>query len=161
MYRSGGFEMETAADYFGSLVFNDDVMRKMLPKDVYKALRRTVEEGKDLDLNVANSVANAMKNWAVEKGCTHYTHWFQPMTGITAEKHEAFISPQDGGRALLEFSGKELIKGEPDASSFPSGGIRATFEARGYTASDKLCFHKRQYALHSDSLLLIFRGGPR
>ena len=123
--------METAADFFGSLVFNDEVMRKMLSKDVYKALRRTVDEGKDLDLNVANSVANAMKNWAVEKGCTHYTHWFQPMTSITAEKHEAFISPQEGGKALLEFSGKELIKGEPDASSFPSGGLRATFEARG------------------------------
>ena len=142
--------METAADYFGSLVFNDDVMRKMLPKDVYKALRRTVEEGKDLDLNVANSVANAMKNWAVEKGCTHYTHWFQPMTGITAEKHEAFISPQDGGRALLEFSGKELIKGEPDASSFPSGGIRATFEARGYTAWDPT-----SYAFIKDNTLCI------
>ena len=142
--------METAADYFGSLVFNDDVMRKMLSKDVYRALKRTVEEGKDLDLNVANSVANAMKNWAVEKGCTHYTHWFQPMTGITAEKHEAFISPQDGGRALLEFSGKELIKGEPDASSFPSGGIRATFEARGYTAWDPT-----SYAFIKDNTLCI------
>ncbi len=142
--------METAADYFGSLVFNDDVMRRMLSKDVYRALKRTVEEGKDLDLNVANSVANAMKNWAVEKGCTHYTHWFQPMTGITAEKHEAFISPQDGGRALLEFSGKELIKGEPDASSFPSGGIRATFEARGYTAWDPT-----SYAFIKDNTLCI------
>ena len=142
--------METAADFFGSLVFNDEVMRKMLSKDVYKALRRTVDEGKDLDLNVANSVANAMKNWAVEKGCTHYTHWFQPMTSITAEKHEAFISPQEGGKALLEFSGKELIKGEPDASSFPSGGIRATFEARGYTAWDPT-----SYAFIKDNTLCI------
>ena len=150
MYRSGGFQMETAADFFGSLVFNDEVMRKMLSKDVYKALRRTVDEGKDLDLNVANSVANAMKNWAVEKGCTHYTHWFQPMTSITAEKHEAFISPQEGGKALLEFSGKELIKGEPDASSFPSGGIRATFEARGYTAWDPT-----SYAFIKDNTLCI------
>ena len=142
--------METAADFFGSLVFNDEVMRKMLSKDVYKALRRTVDEGKDLDFNVANSVANAMKNWAVEKGCTHYTHWFQPMTSITAEKHEAFISPQEGGKALLEFSGKELIKGEPDASSFPSGGIRATFEARGYTAWDPT-----SYAFIKDNTLCI------
>ena len=128
--------MESVEDYFGSLVFNDDVMRERLPKDVYKALRRTVDEGKDLDINIANAVANAMKNWAIEKGCTHYTHWFQPMTGITAEKHEAFIAPAAGGKVLLEFSGKELIKGEPDASSFPSGGLRATFEARGYTAWD-------------------------
>ena len=128
--------METVADYFGSMVFNDDVMKERLPKDVYKALRRTVDEGKDLDINIANAVANAMKNWAIEKGCTHYTHWFQPMTGITAEKHEAFIAPAAGGKVLLEFSGKELIKGEPDASSFPSGGLRATFEARGYTAWD-------------------------
>ena len=107
--------METVADYFGCLVFNDETMRERLPKDVYKALKKTVAEVKDLDLNVANSVANAMKTWAIEKGCTHYTHWFQPMTGITAEKHEAFISPIDGGKVLLEFSGKELIKGEPDA----------------------------------------------
>ncbi|NLZ69050.1 MAG: glutamine synthetase III, partial [Spirochaetales bacterium] len=119
--------METVADYFGSYVFNDEVMKERLPKEIYKALKKTVMEGKELDLTIANSVANAMKNWAVEKGCTHYTHWFQPMTGITAEKHEAFISPIDGGKVLLEFSGKELISGEPDASSFPSGGIRATF----------------------------------
>lgn len=128
--------METVSDYFGSMVFNDTVMLERLPKDVYKALKKTIAEGKDLDLNVANSVANAMKNWAVEKGATHFTHWFQPLTGMTAEKHEAFISPLDGGRVILEFSGKELIKGEPDASSFPSGGLRATFEARGYTAWD-------------------------
>ena len=142
--------METVADYFGSMVFNDDVMKERLPKDVYKALRRTVDEGKDLDINVANSVANAMKNWALEKGCTHYTHWFQPMTGITAEKHEAFISPAPGGKVLLEFSGKELIKGEPDASSFPSGGLRATFEARGYTAWDPT-----SYAFIKDGTLCI------
>ena len=128
--------MDSREDFFGSLVFNDDVMKERLPKDVYKALRQTVDEGKDLDLAIANPVANAMKNWALEKGCTHYTHWFQPMTGITAEKHDAFISPAPGGKAIFEFSGKELIKGEPDASSFPSGGIRATFEARGYTAWD-------------------------
>lgn len=128
--------MENVADYFGCMVFNDATMRERLPKDVYKALRKTIEEGKELDLNVANVVANAMKNWAVEKGATHYTHWFQPMTGITAEKHDAFIVPAEGGKVILDFSGKELIKGEPDASSFPSGGIRATFEARGYTAWD-------------------------
>ncbi len=128
--------METVRDYFGSMVFNDEVMLERLPKDVYRALKKTIAEGKDLDLNVANSVANAMKNWAVEKGATHYTHWFQPLTGMTAEKHDAFISPVDGGRVILEFSGRELIKGEPDASSFPSGGLRATFEARGYTAWD-------------------------
>ncbi len=142
--------METVADYFGSLVFNDETMRERLPKDVYKALKRTIAEGKDLDINVANSVANAMKNWAVENGCTHYTHWFQPMTGITAEKHEAFISPVEGGKVLLEFSGKELIKGEPDASSFPSGGLRATFEARGYTAWDPT-----SYAFIKDDTLCI------
>ena len=142
--------MESVADYFGSLVFNDDVMRERLPKDVYKALRRTVDEGKDLDINIANAVANAMKNWAIEKGCTHYTHWFQPMTGITAEKHEAFIAPAAGGKVLLEFSGKELIKGEPDASSFPSGGLRATFEARGYTAWDPT-----SYAFIKDETLCI------
>ena len=142
--------MEPVADYFGCLVFNDETMRERLPKDVYKALKKTVAEGKDLDLNVANSVANAMKTWAIEKGCTHYTHWFQPMTGITAEKHEAFISPIDGGKVLLEFSGKELIKGEPDASSFPSGGIRATFEARGYTAWDPT-----SYAFIKDDTLCI------
>jgi Uncharacterized protein related to glutamine synthetase len=144
------FKMETVADYFGSNVFNDEVMSERLPKDVYRALKKTIRDGKELDLNIANSVANAMKNWAVEKGCTHYTHWFQPMTGITAEKHEAFISPVDGGKVLLEFSGKELIKGEPDASSFPSGGIRATFEARGYTAWDPT-----SYAFIKDDTLCI------
>ena len=121
---------------YGSLVFNDKVMRNKLPKDVYKALRKTIENGTHLELDVANSVAVAMKEWAVENGATHYTHWFQPMTGFTAEKHDSFISPAEGGEVIMEFSGKELVKGEPDASSFPSGGLRATFEARGYTAWD-------------------------
>jgi len=121
---------------FGSAVFNDDVMQERLPRDVYKSLRKTIDEGKDLDLTVANAVASAMKDWAVEQGATHYTHWFQPLNGITAEKHDSFISPTSDGRVIMQFSGKELIKGEPDASSFPSGGLRATFEARGYTAWD-------------------------
>ena len=142
--------METVADYFGSMVFNDAVMREKLPKDIYKTLRKTVSEGKDIDLAVANSVANAMKTWALEHGCTHFTHWFQPMTGITAEKHDAFISPADGGRAILEFSGKALVKGESDASSFPSGGLRATFEARGYTAWDPT-----SYAFIRDDVLYV------
>ena len=142
--------METVADYFGSLVFNDAVMREKLPKDIYKTLRKTVSEGKDIDLAVANSVANAMKTWALEHGCTHFTHWFQPMTGITAEKHDAFLSPAEGGRAILEFNGKALVKGESDASSFPSGGLRATFEARGYTAWDPT-----SYAFIRDDVLYI------
>ena len=121
---------------YGSLVFNDNVMRNKLPKDMYKALRKTIENGTHLELDVANSVAVAMKEWAVENGATHYTHWFQPMTGFTAEKHDSFITPVGDGEVIMDFSGKELIKGEPDASSFPSGGLRATFEARGYTAWD-------------------------
>lgn len=127
---------ENVAEYFGCNVFNDVVMRERLPKNVYKAVLRTKQFGTALDPDVAEVVANAMKDWAVEKGATHYTHWFQPMTGVTAEKHDAFITPAPHGRVLIEFSGKELIKGEPDASSFPSGGLRATFEARGYTAWD-------------------------
>ena len=127
---------KSVPELFGSSVFNDDVMQERLPKDVYKSLRKTIDEGKDLDLNVANAVANAMKDWAVEKGATHYTHWFQPLNGITAEKHDSFISPTSDGRVIMQFSGKELVRGEPDASSFPSGGLRATFEARGYTAWD-------------------------
>ena len=123
-------------ELFGTSVFNDDVMQERLPRDVYKSLRKTIDEGKDLDLTVANAVANAMKDWAVEKGATHFTHWFQPLNGITAEKHDSFISPTSDGRVIMQFSGKELVKGEPDASSFPSGGLRATFEARGYTAWD-------------------------
>ena len=126
----------TVPELFGSAVFNDDVMQERLPRDVYRSLRRTIDEGKDLDLTVANAVASAMKDWAVEKGATHFTHWFQPLNGITAEKHDSFISPTSDGRVIMQFSGKELIKGEPDASSFPSGGLRATFEARGYTAWD-------------------------
>lgn len=121
---------------YGSLVFNDKVMRNKLPKDVYEALRKTTENGTHLELDIANSVAVAMKEWAVENGATHFTHWFQPMTGFTAEKHDSFISPDRNGEIIMEFSGKELIKGEPDASSFPSGGLRATFEARGYTNWD-------------------------
>ena len=121
---------------YGSLVFNDKVMRNKLPKDMYKALRKTIENGTHLELDVANSVAVAMKEWAVENGATHYNHWFQPMTGFTAEKHDSFITPVGDGEVIMDFSGKELIKGEPDASSFPSGGLRATFEARGYTAWD-------------------------
>ena len=128
--------MSKVPEMFGSMVFNDSVMHDRLPKDIYRSLKKTIDEGKDLDIGVANVVASAMKDWAIENGATHYTHWFQPMTGITAEKHDSFISPQPDGTVIMEFSGKELIKGEPDASSFPSGGIRATFEARGYTAWD-------------------------
>lgn len=123
-------------ELYGSLVFNDSVMKSRLPKDVYKALRKTIVNGTHLELDVANAVAVAMKEWAIENGATHFTHWFQPMTGITAEKHDSFLTPSDTGEALMEFSGKELVQGEPDASSFPSGGLRATFEARGYTAWD-------------------------
>lgn len=128
--------MSRLNEIFGSNVFNDSVMKECLPKATYKALKKTIEEGKELELSVAEVVASAMKDWAIEKGATHFTHWFQPMTGITAEKHDAFINPTGNGEVILEFSGKELIKGEPDASSFPSGGLRATFEARGYTAWD-------------------------
>lgn len=126
----------TIPELYGSLVFNNKVMRERLPKDTYKALRKTIQSGTHLELDVANTVAAAMKEWAVEHGATHFTHWFQPMTGFTAEKHDSFISPSGDGQIIMEFSGKELIKGEPDASSFPSGGLRATFEARGYTAWD-------------------------
>lgn len=124
------------SEIFGSMVFNEAVMRERLPKETFKALKKTMDEGIPLDMSVANTIANAMKDWAVEKGATHYTHWFQPMTGITAEKHDSFITPQGNGTVIMEFSGKELVKGEPDGSSFPSGGIRATYEARGYTAWD-------------------------
>ena len=126
----------TIPELYGSLVFNDKVMRSKLPKDMYKALKKTIENGTHLELDVANSVAVAMKEWATENGATHYTHWFQPMTNVTAEKHDSFISPTGDGQVIMDFSGKELVKGEPDASSFPSGGLRATFEARGYTAWD-------------------------
>ncbi len=137
-------------ELFGSMVFDDATMKERLPKETYKALKKTMKNGDPLDINVANIVANAMKDWALEKGATHYTHWFQPMTGVTAEKHDSFINPTDDGQIIMEFSGKELIKGEPDASSFPSGGIRATFEARGYTAWDPT-----SYAFVKDSTLCI------
>ena len=142
--------MINVPEMFGTLVFNDKTMKERLPKETYKALHKTIENGKSLDPNVANVVANAMKDWAIEKGVTHYTHWFQPMTGITAEKHDSFISPIDDANIIMEFSGKELIKGEPDASSFPSGGLRATFEARGYTAWDPT-----SYAFIKDDTLCI------
>ncbi len=128
--------MSTVSDYFGSRVFDDRIMRATLSAEVYASLRKTIDEGTELDIGVANAVAEAMKNWAVANGATHFTHWFQPLTGITAEKHDSFIAPSPDGSVIMEFSGKELIKGEPDASSFPSGGLRATFEARGYTAWD-------------------------
>ena len=128
--------MEKVPEYFGCMVFDDREMKARLSKKVYQSLRKTIDEGAKLDSTVADAVAEAMKDWAVEKGATHYTHWFQPLTGITAEKHDSFISPSPDGGVRMEFSGKELIKGEPDASSFPSGGLRATFEARGYTAWD-------------------------
>ncbi len=142
--------MDTVTNYFGSEVFNDTVMKERLPLETYELLQRTIKNGKHLELGLANVVANAMKDWAIEKGATHFTHWFQPMTGITAEKHDSFISPAPGGKVLMEFSGKELIQGEPDASSFPSGGLRATFEARGYTAWDAT-----SYAFIKDNTLCI------
>lgn len=142
--------MNTATEVFGSMVFNDSVMRARLPKDVFEQVQRSIKEGKRLDSTAAYVVANAMKDWAIEKGATHFSHWFQPMTGFTAEKHDSFISPVDGGRVIMEFSGKELIHGEPDASSLPSGGLRATFEARGYTAWDPT-----SYAFIKDNVLCI------
>jgi glutamine synthetase len=142
--------MDKITSVFGSMVFNDAVMRERLPKDIYKALKKNMEEGANLTLDIANTVANAMKIWALEKGATHFTHWFQPMTGITAEKHDSFLTPVADGGVIVEFSGKELIKGEPDASSFPSGGIRATFEARGYTNWDP-----GSYAFVKDHTLCI------
>jgi len=144
-YSNGG-----VPELFGSMVFGDEVMRERLPKDIYDSLQRTIQDGRDLDITVANAVAGAMKDWAIEKGATHFTHWFQPMTGVTAEKHDSFISPRKNGKVIMEFSGKELIKGEPDASSFPSGGLRATFEARGYTAWDPT-----SYAFIKDDSLCI------
>lgn len=142
--------MAKVPEIFGSMVFNDQKMQERLPKSTYKALKKTIQNGEPLDLSVANVVAAAMKDWAVEMGCTHYTHWFQPMTGITAEKHDSFIAPNGEGQVIMEFSGKELVKGEPDASSFPSGGIRATFEARGYTTWDPT-----SYAFVKDGTLYI------
>ncbi len=142
--------MKNVPEIFGSKVFNDAVMKERLPKDVYKALHKTIDDGEHLQMDLANVLAEAMKNWATENGATHFTHWFQPMTGVTAEKHDSFISPEAGGKVMMEFSGKELVKGEPDASSFPSGGLRATFEARGYTAWDPT-----SYAFIKDDCLCI------
>ena len=142
--------MSTVSDYFGSLVFDDRAMKASLPSSVYFSLKKTIDEGTNLDTEVANAVASAMKDWAVAHGATHFTHWFQPLTGVTAEKHDSFISPAPDGGVIMEFSGKELIKGEPDASSFPSGGLRATFEARGYTAWDPT-----SYAFIKDKTLCI------
>ena len=142
--------MTTVPEMFGCMVFNDTTMKARLPKETYKAMKKTIQDGKRLDIAVANVVANAMKDWAIEKGATHFTHWFQPMTGITAEKHDSFISPMPDGSVIMEFSGKELVRGEPDASSFPSGGLRATFEARGYTAWDPT-----SYAFIKDNTLCI------
>ncbi len=144
---------------FGSMVFNEKVMKERLPKDTYKALKKCRDEGIPLDMSVATIVANAMKDWALEKGATHYTHWFQPMTGVTAEKHDSFISPNDGGGAIMEFSGKELVRGEPDASSFPSGGLRATFEARGYTAWDPTsCAFIKDNSLYIPTVFFSYGG---
>ncbi len=145
-----GFSLEKVSEFFGINVFGDSVMKERLPKETYEILKSTIKEGKGLDSSIADTVADAMKEWAIEKGATHYTHWFQPLTGITAEKHDSFITPTDDGHILMEFSGKELIKGEPDASSFPSGGLRATFEARGYTAWDP-----SSYAFIKDNTLCI------
>lgn len=142
--------MSALTELFSSMVFDDTVMEARLPKETYKALQKTIKNGKHLDTEVATVVANAMKDWAIEKGATHYTHWFQPMTGVTAEKHDSFISPKPNGKVIMEFSGKELMRGEPDASSFPSGGLRATFEARGYTAWDAT-----SYAFIKDGVLYI------
>ena len=142
--------MSKVPELFGSMVFSEKVMKDHLPKEVYRSLKKTIRQGTALDPAIADTVAAAMKDWAVGKGVTHFTHWFQPMTGITAEKHDSFISPAGDGTVLMEFSGKELVKGEPDASSFPSGGLRATFEARGYTAWDPT-----SYAFIKDNTLCI------
>ncbi|MDE6294265.1 MAG: glutamine synthetase III, partial [Clostridiales bacterium] len=142
--------MTKVPELFGSMVFNEQVMRERLPKDIFKALQNTIKTGKPISSDVADVVANAMKDWAIEKGATHYTHWFQPMTGVTAEKHDSFIQPAEGGAVIMNFSGKQLIKGEPDASSFPSGGLRSTFEARGYTAWDPT-----SYAFVKGSVLYV------
>lgn len=142
--------MSNVPKMFGSLVFNETVMKDRLPTATYKTFKNAVLKGEALDLPIANIIANAMKDWALEHGATHFTHWFQPMTGITAEKHESFIAPTADGRVIMDFSGKELIQGEPDASSFPSGGLRATFEARGYTAWDPT-----SYAFIKDGCLCI------
>ena len=132
--------MTNIQEIFGCQVFNETVMQSRLPKDTYRSLIKTIKDGKTLDIDTANVIANAMKDWAIEKGATHFTHWFQPMTDVTAEKHDSFITPVSGGKVMLEFSGKTLVRGEPDASSLPNGGLRSTFEARGYTAWDPTSF---------------------
>ena len=149
-FSEGEKIMSNVPKMFGSLVFNETVMKDRLPTATYKTFKNAVLKGEALDLPIANIIANAMKDWALEHGATHFTHWFQPMTGITAEKHESFIAPTADGRVIMDFSGKELIQGEPDASSFPSGGLRATFEARGYTAWDPT-----SYAFIKDGCLCI------
>lgn len=149
-FFKGEMNMHTTTEIFGSMVFGDAIMKVRLPKDTYSVMQNTIRKGKELELDVANVVAAAMKNWAIEKGATHFTHWFQPLTGITAEKHDSFISPTGDGKIIMDFSGKELVRGEPDASSFPSGGLRATFEARGYTAWDPT-----SYAFVKDKTLYI------
>lgn len=151
MLRKGFESMSVnVTEIFGSNVFSTAVMRERLPKGVFREVMDVMKHGGNISMATADIVANAMKDWAVEKGATHYTHWFQPMTGVTAEKHDSFISPEPGGKVIMEFSGKELVKGEPDASSFPSGGLRATFEARGYTAWDPTA-----YAFIKDDTLCI------
>jgi glutamine synthetase len=154
-------EMTQLTDVFGVNVFNDAVMRQRLPKNIFKDFFRIRQGSGELTGSLADVLANAMKDWAIEKGATHYCHWFQPMTGLTAEKHDSFISPTADGRTILEFSGKELIKGEPDASSFPSGGLRATFEARGYTAWDctSPVFIKGKNPVYSLCVLLLYGRG--
>ena len=155
-------ETKKLPELFGSLVFNEGTMKERLSSASYSAWKKCVTEGTPLDLSTANEIAEAMKQWAVEKGATHFTHWFQPMTGVTAEKHDSFIAPVGGGKIIMEFSGKELIRGEPDASSFPSGGLRATFEARGYTAWDptSFAFIKEGTPVHPHRLLLLLRRSP-
>jgi glutamine synthetase type III len=159
-------ENVNVVELFGRNVFNETVMRDYLPKGVFKKLKKTIEDGAELDPSIADAVAHAMKDWAIDRGATHYTHWFQPLTGVTAEKHDSFISaPDPEGKVIMEFSGKELVKGEPDASSFPSGGLRATFEARGYTVWDctSPAFLREDTgcnAVHSHGILLLHRGGP-
>ena len=151
--------MERVTEIFGSMVFSDSVMEAYLPKETYRALQRTIKQGRHLDADVASVVANAMKDWAIEKGATHYTHWFQPMTGVTAEKHDSFISAKEGGKIIMEFSGKELMQGESDASSFPSGGLRATFEARGYTAWDATSYaFIKEHVLYIPTVFCSYGG---
>lgn len=152
--------MKNVSEYFGCKVFDDRVMKANLSAKVYQSLRKTIDEGAKLDISVANAVATAMKDWAVANGATHYTHWFQPLTGVTAEKHDSFISPSPDGGVIMEFSGKELIKGEPDASSFPSGGLRATFEARGYTGI-RLLTHLSKAKRYVFQLLFVLMAEKR